>query len=109
MATQTTIPTVTIHVPTPLRSMTDDRETVEVQGETIRDVLGALTDEFSELRQHLYTEDGSLRSFVNIYVDDEDIRYLDNEETELQEGQTVSIVPSIAGGYDRLHQYRQLY
>lgn len=98
MATQTSTPTVTVHIPTPLRSMTDDQETVEVQGRTIKDAVDALTSEYSELRQHLYTEDGSLRSFVNIYLDDEDIRYLDDEHTELEDGQEVSIVPSIAGG-----------
>lgn len=78
--------------------MTDDQEAVEVQGETIDEAVEALTEEYSELRQHLYTDDGSLRSFVNIYLEDEDIRYLDNEDTELKDGQTVSIVPSIAGG-----------
>lgn len=78
--------------------MTDDQETVEVQGKTVDEAVAALTEKYSELRQHLYTDDGSLRSFVNIYLEDEDIRYLDNEDTELEDGQTVSIVPSIAGG-----------
>lgn len=78
--------------------MTDDQETVDVQGRTIKDAVDVLTSKYSELQQHLYTEDGSLRSFVNIYLDDEDIRYLDDEQTELDDGQEVSIVPSIAGG-----------
>lgn len=98
MATETTTPTVTVHIPTPLQSMTDENDTVEVRGRTIGDAIQALTDEFPELRQHLYKEDGSLRSFVNIYLEDEDIRYLDNEDTPLEDGQTLSIVPSIAGG-----------
>lgn len=78
--------------------MTDDHDSVDVRGRTIGEAIEALTEQFPELRQHLYKEDGSLRSFVNIYLEDEDIRYLDDEQTRLENGQTLSIVPSIAGG-----------
>jgi adenylyltransferase/sulfurtransferase len=64
----------------------------------VGEALAALTTRFSELKKHLYADDGRLRSFVNVYVNDEDIRYLQKEKTSLREGDTVSIVPSIAGG-----------
>ncbi len=60
--------------------------------------MAALTAQFAELRKHLYAEDGRLRSFVNVYVNDEDIRYLQKDKTQLSDGDTISIVPSIAGG-----------
>ena len=98
MATETSTPTVTVHIPTPLQSMTEEQDTVDVTGGTVGDAIETLTQQYPDLRQHLYKEDGALRSFVNIYLEDEDIRYLDNEDTPLEDGQTVSIVPSIAGG-----------
>ena len=87
-----------ILIPTPLRAYTGKQDTVHVGGATIGEALAALTAEFAELRQHLFTADGKLRSFVNIYVNDEDIRYLQRELTPLKSGDTVSIVPSVAGG-----------
>ena len=60
-----------------------------------------LTTTYADLRKHLYTDDGRIRSFVNIYVNDEDIRYLEKENTPIKDGDTISIVPSIAGGRDR--------
>jgi adenylyltransferase/sulfurtransferase len=88
----------TILIPTPLRAYTDKRDSVQVQGATIADALRDLTAQFGELRQHLYTDTGTLRSFVNIYVNDEDIRYLQKDATALKPGDVVSIVPSVAGG-----------
>ena len=88
----------TILIPTPLRAYTGKRDSVQVEGATIGDALRDLTRQFSELKQHLYTDQGALRSFVNIYVNDEDIRYLDKENTPIKDGDTISIVPSIAGG-----------
>jgi sulfur-carrier protein adenylyltransferase/sulfurtransferase len=87
-----------ILIPTPLRAYTGRQDTVRVSGATIGEALQALTSEFTDLRQHLYTPEGRLRSFVNIYVNDEDIRYLQKEATPLKPGDTVSIVPSVAGG-----------
>ena len=60
--------------------------------------MNALVSEHPELRKHLYTEDGKLRAFVNLYLNDEDIRYLQKEATALKDGDNISIVPSIAGG-----------
>lgn len=88
----------TIHIPTPLRKFTGGQAAVGVEGETIGEALAHLTSLFPTLKQHLYNEQGTLRSFVNIYLGDEDIRYLDGENTPLDESATLSIVPSIAGG-----------
>jgi adenylyltransferase/sulfurtransferase len=87
-----------ILIPTPLRAYTGKQDTVQVPGATIGEALQALTTQYADLRQHLYTPEGKLRSFVNIYVNDEDIRYLQKEATPLKAGDTVSIVPSVAGG-----------
>ncbi len=85
-------------IPTPLRPYVDKQEVVEVDGSTIGELLSNLTTRYAELGRHLYTEDGRLRSFVNIYVNDDDIRYLEKEQTPLKQGDTVSIIPSVAGG-----------
>ena len=89
---------VKVMIPTPLRPYAGKQESVELQAATVADALAALTTKFSELKKHLYADDGRLRSFVNVYVNDEDIRYLQKDQTRLNEGDTVSIVPSIAGG-----------
>ena len=65
---------------------------------TVGEAISALTTQFGELKKHLYSDDGRLRSFVNVYVNDEDIRYLQKDQTAVREGDTISIVPSIAGG-----------
>ncbi len=87
-----------ILIPTPLRQYTAKQDSVHLQGATVGEVLQSLTSQYSDLRRHLYTDEGKLRSFVNVYVNDDDIRYLNKEATPLKEGDTVSIVPSIAGG-----------
>ena len=87
-----------ILIPTPLRAYTDKQSAVEAAGGTIGEALGDLTARFGDLRQHLFTPEGQLRSFVNVYVNDEDIRYLQREATPLKAGDVVSIVPSVAGG-----------
>src|SRR6202142_1244849 len=87
-----------ILIPTPLRQFADKKDSVQLAGSTVGEVLKSLTSEYADLRRHLYNDEGKLRSFVNVYVNDEDIRYLNKEATPLQEGDTVSIVPSIAGG-----------
>ena|SRR5215210_2270999 len=87
-----------IKIPTPLRQYTGGDSEVEVGGETAGETLGNLASEYPDLRQHLYTGDGKLRSFVNVYKGDEDIRYLDGADTEVSEGDELSIIPSIAGG-----------
>ncbi len=87
-----------ILIPTPLRVYAGKQEVVEAEGRTVGELLKNMAAEYTELRNHLYTEDGKLRSFVNIYVNDDDIRYLETEETPLAPGDTVSIIPSVAGG-----------
>ena len=87
-----------ILIPTPLRPFAGKQEFVEVEGKTVGDALQRLVGQYGDLRRHLYNEDGRLRSFVNIYVNDEDIRHLDREQTALSAGDTISIVPSVAGG-----------
>jgi molybdopterin converting factor small subunit len=85
-------------IPTPLRQYAGKQESVDLDANTVGEALGSLTAQFDELKRHLYSEEGKLRSFVNVYVNDEDIRYLQKEKTALQQGDTISIVPSIAGG-----------
>jgi adenylyltransferase/sulfurtransferase len=85
-------------IPTPLRQYVDRKESVEVSGATVAEILETLTRQYAELRRHLYSEEGKLRSFVNVYVNDEDIRYLNREQTPVKDDDTISIVPSIAGG-----------
>ena len=85
-------------IPTPLRVYAGKQDVVEMEGRTVGELLVNLTTQYSELRKHLYTEDGRLRSFVNVYVNDDDIRYLQKEQTPLRPGDTVSIIPSVAGG-----------
>ena len=88
----------TVFIPTPLRPFTDQQATVQVAGTNVGEVLKNLVAVHGELRHHLYTTEGRLRSFVNVYVNDEDIRYLNKENTPVGEKDTVSIVPSVAGG-----------
>ncbi len=87
-----------VHIPTPLRQYAGKQATVEVAGTTVGEGLHNLTTQFADLRRHLYGDDGKLRAFVNVYLNDEDIRYLKKEETPVREGDALSIVPSIAGG-----------
>jgi adenylyltransferase/sulfurtransferase len=88
----------TIHIPTPLRPFTDKKESVEVTGKTVGELLADLTTRHEGLRKHLYTDEGRLRNFVNVYLNDEDIRYLQKEQTPVKAGDSLSIVPSVAGG-----------
>jgi adenylyltransferase/sulfurtransferase len=88
----------TVFIPTPLRPFTDQQPTVQVAGGTVGEVLQNLVSAHGDLRNHLYTTEGKLRSFVNVYVNDEDIRYLSKEQTPVGEKDTISIVPSVAGG-----------
>ncbi len=87
-----------IHIPTPLRQYVGKQASVDVQGSTVAEAMTALVEQHPDLRKHLYTDEGKLRAFVNLYVNDEDIRYLQKEATALQDSDNISIVPSIAGG-----------
>ena len=87
-----------ILIPTPLRQYAGKKDAVDVPAHTVGEALSGLTTQYSDLRRHLYTDDGKLRAFVNVYLNDEDIRYLQKENTPVRDGDTLSIVPSIAGG-----------
>lgn len=90
----------TVFIPTPLRHLVDQREAVHIDGATVGAVLTNLTTAHPELRAHLFEADGKLRRFVNVYVNDEDIRFLNDEKTPLGDGDVVYLVPSVAGGSD---------
>ncbi len=88
-----------IHIPTPLRNFTGGQETIVVGGTTVAASLEQLAQSFPELRHHLFTPEGKLRSFVNVYLNEDDIRYLPaKEETAANENDELTIIPSIAGG-----------
>lgn len=89
---------VKIHLPTALRQYADNQSAVDVEGKTVGEVLQALSTKFPDLKKHLFSEDGNVRNFVNVYVNDDDVRYLNKNDTEVREGDAVSIVPSVAGG-----------
>ena len=87
----------TIRIPTPLRPYAGGNSSVPVSGETVGSALQHLTEQHPDLRQHLFEGD-ELRSFVNIYLNQEDVRYLEGAETAVAENDTLMIIPSIAGG-----------
>ena len=87
-----------ILVPTPLRQYAGKQSAIEVPADTVGEALSALTSKYPDLRKHLYNDEGKLRAFVNVYLNDDDIRYLKNDDTAVKDGDTLSIVPSIAGG-----------
>lgn len=91
---------VKIHIPTPLRTYVEGQDEVEIGSnfETVESLFSELILNFPNLKSHLYDDGGSLRGYVNIYVNDEDIRFVKQEKTSLKAGDEVSIVPSIAGG-----------
>jgi molybdopterin converting factor small subunit len=86
-----------ILIPTPLRPYTDKQDAVDASGATVGELLADLTRKHSGLKAHLYNDQGKLRSFVNIYVNDEDIRFLGNDY-KFKDGDEITLVPSIAGG-----------
>ena len=88
----------TIRIPTPLRPYTAGQAEVPVAGPTVGDILSRLTTQYPNLKQHLYTEAGELRAFVNVFVNDEDVRHLQGAETPVKEQDRLMIIPSIAGG-----------
>ena len=90
--------TVSVKIPTPLRSLTDGLSELSVPGQKIQDVIEHIGQQYPGLKEKLCDEDGQLRMFVNVYLNDEDIRYLDNLETQLKDGDQMYIIPAIAGG-----------
>src|ERR1035438_310471 len=85
-------------IPTPLRQFTGKQDSVTVAGATVGGVLNALTAQFPDLRKQIFNDEGKVRSFVNVYLNDEDVRYLGKDATATKDADTISLVPSIAGG-----------
>ena len=81
-----------------MRQYAGKQSAIDVQAATVGEALNALTSSYPDLRKHLYSDEGKLRAFVNLYLNDEDIRYLQQDKTAVKDGDTLSIVPSIAGG-----------
>jgi adenylyltransferase/sulfurtransferase len=96
---------VKVIIPTPLRVYAAKKDSAEVSAQTVGEALGGLTMQYADLRKHLFTEDGRLRSFVNVYLNDEDIRYMAKEATPVKDGDVVSAaVPAAAtGGKENIH------
>ena len=89
---------VKVFIPSALRSYTSGRDMVTLQGDTVEQILEGLTDQFPILRRHLFDDAGQLRQFVNIYVNDQDIRYLKRGKTLVEGGDEIRIIPAVAGG-----------
>jgi sulfur-carrier protein len=89
---------VSVRIPTTLRPLTGGQSEVSVEGATVREVLANLDAEHTGFSDRLIDDDGKLRRFVNVFVDDEDIRFVDGLDTPVPDGDTVSIIPAVAGG-----------
>lgn len=89
---------VRVRIPTPLKKLVNDQSIVKAEGKTVGEVLDWLTKNYPELKERLMDENGELRRFINIYLNDEDIRFLQNLSTPLNDGDQISIIPAIAGG-----------
>lgn len=87
-----------VRIPTPLRKLTNDEELVEVKATNVAEAINELQIRYPGIKERLLDESGAVRRFVNVYVNEEDIRFLQNKETALKDGDEVSIIPAIAGG-----------
>lgn len=87
-----------VRIPTPLRKLTNDEELVEVNPGTIADTINELQNRYPGIKERLLDEQGGVRRFVNVYVNEEDIRFLQNQDTPVKDGDEISIIPAIAGG-----------
>jgi len=88
----------TVIIPTPLRKFTGNSSRVTIKANKVSDVVQELTTNFPDLRKHVINSDGKIASFINVFVDNDDIRSLNHEQTEVRENSTISIIPAIAGG-----------
>ncbi len=89
---------ITVRIPTPLRPMTGGKNEVEIAGNTVAEIIDNLGTAHPGIKERLYDEEGEVRRFINIYVNEEDIRFLTGKDTPLKDGDQVSIIPAIAGG-----------
>ena len=90
--------TVKVRIPTPLMKLTENQSEVSAEGETIFDIINNLESQFNGIKDRICEENGSPRRFINIYVNEEDIRFLEGEKTTVKDGDEISIIPAIAGG-----------
>jgi molybdopterin synthase sulfur carrier subunit len=88
----------TVRIPTPLRKLTNEQEVVEAEGSDVQQILDNLESRYPGLKERICDGDGSIRRFVNVFLNDEDIRFLDDKSTAVKDGDEISIVPAIAGG-----------
>ncbi|MBI4177990.1 MoaD family protein [bacterium] len=95
---------VTIRVPTPLRKLTNNAEEVSVDAATVQDMIASLEKQYPGMKDRLCDEAGEVRRFINVFLNDEDVRFLKGRDTELKDGDVVSIVPAIAGGAARIRK-----
>ena len=89
---------VKVRIPTPLQKLTNEQEEVDVKASSIRDLIGTLEKNYPGIKDRICDESGNIRRFVNIFLNEEDIRFLEKENTSLKDGDVVSIIPAIAGG-----------
>ncbi len=89
---------ITVRIPTPLRRVTDGQDKVDTEGETLRQLIDSMEGQYPGIKERLCDEDGNLRNFVNVYVNGEDVRFLDGIDSTTGDGDEVSIVPAVAGG-----------
>ena len=89
---------VKVRIPTPLRKLTKDKDTVQAAGGTIQDIIDSLEQQYPGLKERLCDERGELRRFVNVYLNDEDIRFAQGKSTPVKDGDEISVIPAIAGG-----------
>ena len=89
---------IKVRIPTPLMKLTDNQSEVSAEGETISDIINNLENQFNGIKDRICEENGSPRRFINIYVNEEDIRFLEGEKTAVKDGDEISIIPAIAGG-----------
>ena len=87
-----------VRIPTPLRKLTNNEDLVEVNGGTVADAIAELQSRYPGIKERLLDDTGAVRRFVNVYVNEEDIRFLQNQQTPLKDGDEMSIIPAIAGG-----------
>jgi len=90
--------TIKVRIPTPLMKLTDNQSEVSAKGETISDIINNLESQFNGIKDRICEENGSPRRFINIYINEEDIRFLEGEKTTVKDGDEISIIPAIAGG-----------
>jgi len=89
---------ITVRVPTPLQKITGGKGEVSATGANIKEIFADMEKNYPGLKERIYSEDGELRRFINIYINEEDIRFLDSEASAVKDGDTISIIPAIAGG-----------